>query len=141
VPESSSSTPPGEITSPPPPGQIPGAAASRLIIDAIQPTIAEIRREIAQTEKKAHDHFIILLGALAGGFIILIGAFALGFLSLDSKIDANYDALNNNINSNYKELDDKFESTQELLVKINTQMGYLTSQTPQPSGQSLPTVK
>ena len=133
--DSSSATTPENISSNPVVPPIP--ASSRLIIEAIQPTIKEIRDEIEAGETKLDGHFKWLLTAFAGGFIVLGGMLVGGYLILNSALVAQSSQTNIAINSNYMDLENKFEKSQDTLIQVTTQLNDLLQRIP-PVLQAIP---
>jgi hypothetical protein len=129
VSENSNPTPPTNIPSNPPTPH-PSIGSSRLIIDAIQPTIKEVRDEIKAVERKVDSHFKWLLATFGGGFVILGSMLIGGFLFLDTKLDSQDSRTVGAINGTYVNLDDKFEKTQEVLIRVTTQLDDLLQRVP-----------
>jgi len=111
----------------------PVSAQTNQIIEALKPSL-----------EKNGDDLRRLLAASITGFIFLIGAFGYGYLHLDDKLDAQNESLSRQIDGVNTRIDDvdtnltsQITSTNELLIKSNTELDDLLARIP-PQIQPIP---
>jgi hypothetical protein len=106
----------------------PEAGQSKIILEAIQPTISEIRDEIRIVGNKADRHLLYLLGVFAAGFLLLAGALVTGYFRLSDGEDANYKLLTNQIQTSETNLTAQINQVNDGVVRVSTQISDIQSQ-------------
>src|SRR6185312_7169975 len=77
--------PPGEMAAVTP-DVSGGSGQTRLVIQAIEPTITEIRNEMRDLRNSAQTDFRLVMAAFGAGFLLLGGMLIAGYFRLDDRI-------------------------------------------------------
>lgn len=101
--------PPRELPNVPP--DVAGSGQTPLIIQAIEPTITELRNEMRDVRRSASNDFKWIIG----GFILIGGMMIAGYFRLDDRISR---------------LEDKFLTLSITATKIDTQLEDLLQRIP-----------
>lgn len=93
------------------PSDVGGSGQTRLIIQAIEPTITELKNEMRDVRKSASTDFRWIIG----GFILIGGMMIAGYFRLDDRI---------------ARLEDKFLTLSNTTTKIDTKLEDLLERIP-----------
>jgi len=107
--EPQESEPPKALPNVPP--EVGGSGQTRLIIQAIEPTITELRNEMRDIRRSASSDFKWIIG----GFIIIGGMMIAGYFRLDDRIS---------------KLEDKFLTLTTTTTRIDTKLEDLLQRIP-----------
>ncbi len=107
--EAAQGGPPKELANVAP--DVGGSGQTRLIIQAIEPTITELRNEMRDLRKTASNDFKWIIG----GFILVGGMMIAGYFKLDDRIS---------------HLEDRFITISNTTTKIDTQLQDLLARIP-----------
>ena len=82
-----SGEPPKDFPSVPPTEMGGNAAQTRLLINAIESQVADLRSDVKDIKDHRHPDFVWMITVFGGGFLFLLIAFAYGYLNVANKID------------------------------------------------------
>jgi hypothetical protein len=69
-----------------PPNISADAGYVRIIVNAIEENVKELRNDVREINSQRHPDFIFYISIFAAGFVVLAGMMIVGYLKLDDKI-------------------------------------------------------
>jgi hypothetical protein len=69
-----------------PPPDIAGAGQTRLLIKAIEDTVAELKTDVREIKSYRHTDFLYVITMFAAGFLLLAGMLVFGYFRLDERL-------------------------------------------------------
>jgi hypothetical protein len=102
-----------------PPDMSLGAGHIRLVINALEGSIHEIKGDVRDIKKQLHSDFVVTMYVFATGFILLAGMLIFGYFRLDDKIEGKM-----------KDIDNRVDTMVITTTKIDTKLDDLLQRIP-----------